>query len=440
MTNLSIGFALIIIVTGVLIFSPLFKRSRVSANRDALNKQIFREHVKELEGAGGGQEAAYVEKLTADLEKTLIADVPLSSSGIVADDGRASLFSRVLLGVCMLLLPVMALWLYSATGNYQKVMDWVSLKEDISGGGANYTDLNDEEAQARLETKTVAEVVAVLQASLQQDQETVEGWQMLASAFARTENFESALYAIKRGLDLDSKDVGSLLTYAQVLIASNQGKLTRESKNILDQVFLQEPNNATALSLLGMSYFNSGAYPAAIKSWERLLEVGGGNASMAAIIERSIAVAKERLAQPQGEVLSNPLAVNNNDGVDGVIEGSAVDSRGLDLRVGISSELEALLAPSDTLFVFAKAVSGPPMPLAVFRSTLGGFPVDVHLDDSMAMMPQLKLSKYKQVNVVARISKHGSVSAQAGDLEGRIELIEPGANDLFELVIDRVIP
>lgn len=452
MTNLTIGFASLVVVSCVLIFSPLFRRPKGSADRDVLNKQIFRERIGELEeSVRDGGETRYASELTTDLQKSLVADVPVTSSETMEEQAQNSVFSKILLAGSLVLLPLMAFGLYFATGNYQLVNDWEDLKAEVAGAGSNFANPDDEEAQARLKDKTIADVVSVLQASLQQDNETVEGWRMLATTFARTENFESALYAMKRGLDMDPKDINSLLTYAQILIAINGGTLTGESKIILDQVFLQQPNNATAFSLLGMAHFNARAYPAAIANWEKLLKVGGENEQMLAIIERSISVAKERMADPHSQSpqqahspsQSQPSLPPQHPAIAAASESEPVNSvqdKSLDVVVNVDAKLEGLLSPSDTLFVFAKAVSGPPMPLAVFRSKLGEFPVKVHLDDSMAMMPQLKMSKFEQVNVVARVSKHGSVSAETGDLEGRIESVKLGGSDTLMLVIDRVLP
>ena len=54
-----------------------------------------------------------------------------------------------------------------------------------------------------------------------------------------------------------------------------------------------------------------------------------------------------------------------------------------------------------TLFIFARALNGPPMPLAVVRQPVGNFPVEAVLNDSQAMMPDLSLSKFPSVVVAA---------------------------------------
>ena len=90
--------------------------------------------------------------------------------------------------------------------------------------------------------------------------------------------------------------------------------------------------------------------------------------------------------------------------------------RVLKLSVNLSDHLSLLVEPGDSVFVYAKAVSGPPMPLAVKRMTVADLPVEVILSDSDAMIPSMKLSAFDQVTVGARISKTGNPVAQAGDL------------------------
>ena len=77
------------------------------------------------------------------------------------------------------------------------------------------------------------------------------------------------------------------------------------------------------------------------------------------------------------------------------------------------------------MFIFARAASGPRMPLAIMRSTVKELPVKFSLDDSSAMSPAMKLSAFDQVVVVARISRSGTPTAQKGDLEGMTAVIAP---------------
>src|SRR5205823_4498675 len=84
-----------------------------------------------------------------------------------------------------------------------------------------------------------------------------------------------------------------------------------------------------------------------------------------------------------------------------------------------SPELAKLAHPGDTVFVYAYAVNGPRMPLAVQRFRVSQLPITVRLYDSMAMAPDLRLSDFDKVTVEARISQSGTAQTTAGDLIGR---------------------
>jgi cytochrome c-type biogenesis protein CcmH len=91
------------------------------------------------------------------------------------------------------------------------------------------------------------------------------------------------------------------------------------------------------------------------------------------------------------------------------------------------------------VFIFARAASGPAMPLAVLRKQVKDLPLDFTLDDSMAMAPNLKLSGFAEVVVGARVSRSGNATPQSGDLQGVSKPVKVGATGLA-IVIDIAVP
>jgi cytochrome c-type biogenesis protein CcmH len=80
------------------------------------------------------------------------------------------------------------------------------------------------------------------------------------------------------------------------------------------------------------------------------------------------------------------------------------------------------------------------MPLAVARHQVRDLPVQVTLNDTMAMMPAMKLSNFSEVRVGARISKTGTAVPQAGDLQGEVAPVAVGTAGTVSVVIDQAVP
>ena len=108
-------------------------------------------------------------------------------------------------------------------------------------------------------------------------------------------------------------------------------------------------------------------------------------------------------------------------------------------KVVMTPSLAGKGSPTDTLFVFARETSGPPMPVAIVRATKKDLPFTFQLDDSNSMMPSRKLSDVGMVVIVARISKSGQAMPQSGDLEGMSQPVKPGMEGIT-IVIDRERP
>ena len=111
------------------------------------------------------------------------------------------------------------------------------------------------------------------------------------------------------------------------------------------------------------------------------------------------------------------------------------------VNVSLAADLLEKTSPTDTLFIFAKAPSGLPMPLAAVKQEVSDLPMTVTLDDSMAMIPTQKISNFSHVLVSARISKSGNAMPQPGDLIAESRSVSVGQQETIDLLIkDKIWP
>ena len=103
--------------------------------------------------------------------------------------------------------------------------------------------------------------------------------------------------------------------------------------------------------------------------------------------------------------------------------------------------LAGKVSADDVVFVFARALKGPPMPLAVVRRRAAELPLTVELGDAQSLLPDRLLSSVDEIAVGARISRQGTADAQAGDLEAVLVPVRQGSGRAqIELRISNVRP
>jgi cytochrome c-type biogenesis protein CcmH len=180
----------------------------------------------------------------------------------------------------------------------------------------------------------------------------------------------------------------------------------------------QHPDDAEGWALLGRTYKATEHYAEARDAFRHALEAAPGNTDL----EREYAAAgtpddpgSASEAAPPAEPgrAAETRAVASSDAPTGTPGNSAH----IVVQVTLDPKFKDSVGPNDTLFVFAKAAHGPPMPLAITRLTAAQLPASVTLTDAMGMVPSLTLSQFPQIVVGARISKSGNAIAQSGDLQ-----------------------
>ncbi len=257
-------------------------------------------------------------------------------------------------------------------------------------------------------------------------------WAMLARAHASRQRFADADQAYQRAIELTPDNPDLLADRADLLSLLQGQSASGEPMRLVSRALEIDPGHPKALALAGSAAYGRQDFAAAQAFWQRARERAAPGSPFDQGLQSSLEAARAGLAaQPSGAArvaaapTDAPPAASSHPGVRG--------------QITIAPELQAKLAPGDTLFVFARPVQGPRMPLAVLRVPATSGPVPFALDDRQAMSPELRISMHEQVVVEARISRTGQAMPQSGDLLGSSG---PVANTSAQLQIriDSVVP
>ncbi|HST27361.1 MAG TPA: c-type cytochrome biogenesis protein CcmI [Rudaea sp.] len=287
------------------------------------------------------------------------------------------------------------------------------------------------------------QAIAKLADKLKQNPDDAEGWTLLGRAYEATQRFEQARDALKHAYDLAKGDPDVAVAYAEALaLSSPTRRIEGEPRQILDTALKAAPDNQRGLWLLGISEYQGKQYDVAIATWKHLIAVLPKDSDIGPSVQQQIARAE---AERDGKPLpaeEPPEANAAATAADTAPAPASASESGaqLHVEVALDPKLAGKLAPGDVLFVYAKAASGPPMPLAIQRMDATKLPVTVTLTDGMGMLPSMKLSQFPQVVIGARVSKSGNAMPQSGDLQVMSQPIAVTTTTPIKLTIDQIVP
>ena len=409
--------ATIFVVAALLfIVPPLWRRRDVHAvQRDRSNLEIYKDQMRELESdlAAGTVSQEQFEQGRLELERRLLEDVkPETNQPVIKDDRGAGRGAAV---AVILLVPLLAVFLYLIRGNPAALSpDKITVAEQAGKGQAH-----------AVTPAQINAMVEGLAARLKKNPQDPEGWRMLGRSYVALGRYQEAIGALEKAVAMIPNDPDLLADYADALAMTNGQTLEGKPMELVNRALKIDPNHEKSLWLAGTEAYNKGEYHKAVDYWQRLLkQVAPGSKEhqqVVNIITEAQNLADGKAPSPVSQTTSTAPAAQ----VAGV--------------VSLSPNLASKVAPTDTVYIFAKAAQGPPMPLAAFRAQVKDLPIKFNLDDSMAPTPMAHLSDFSQVIVGARISKSGNPMPQSGDLQGMTNVVQVGSSDL-DVKINSVVP
>ncbi|MDP1665740.1 MAG: c-type cytochrome biogenesis protein CcmI [Methylobacter sp.] len=385
--------SVLILIAFLIVLPPLWRKHPVAeADQDQRNIAIARQRLAELKEqlqAGALTQALYDEQLV-ELEQALSDDLDIESH-VNASPSQGRWMALVL----MLAIPFVTGSLYWALGNYP------SLTQVDQPAAAN---------QATPELEQMKSMVAGLAERLQKQPDDALGWTMLGRSYKYLQQYPKAVEAFEHAYRLIGDQPEIMLLYADALAFANNEQMAGKPSELVFKALAMEPNNVTGLWLGGMAKAQIGDFAAAMDLWKKLeAQLPAGSEAQQEIqgllVKLSTQVPAGTAAQAEAKPVQPAKAVN------------------IDVQVSLAPELQKSASPNDTVFIYAQALSGPKMPLAIVRKQVSELPVTVNLTDAMAMMPTMKLSNFEQVKLLARISKSGDAIQKPGDLIGVVEQI-----------------
>jgi len=388
---LAAGLLLLVALSFLLIPVLRVRRAQREEDRTALNVALYQERVAELQTqqSEGVLNAAQLDTGRAEAARELLAD----TEGV--EKPRESRLGKPLPLLAAVLVPVLGLGLYLHYG----AIDKVELTREFAQPPVSLADMTQ-----RLERAAAAQP------------DSAEGLYFLGRAYMAQDRSADAAKVFERAVALAGRQPELLGQWAQAQYFANNKQWSPQLHALTDEALKLDPKEVTSLGLLGIAAFEGQRYQEAIDYWNRLLALLPEKDNSRAALQGGIDRAAEKLKE--GGAAVAPTAK------------TAV----MKVRVDLAADVKARALPTDSVFIFARAVSGPPAPLAAKRVTVADLPVTVELGDADAMMPQLKLSNFPEVQLVARISRAGQPTA--GEWIGRSQPLASSTTATQQLTID----
>ncbi|OON39093.1 c-type cytochrome biogenesis protein CcmI [Izhakiella australiensis] len=377
---------LLLAAAALFVFAGWQRQPQQQTDRDKLNTTFYHQRLRELEQDESEGLIASRQDMVAELQQTLLSDIPQE------DRPSAHSLSRWVLLPGVLLLVVVSAGFYLKTGGLLQLMQWKQVQDDLPALRAQ---LMDPDARP-LTMAQLSELGLGIRSALQREPQNVNDWMLLGRIGMVLNDGQTARQAFEKALRLQPENRQLKLNYVEVLVRSPDPQDNREASVMLHDMLQQDGNNIALLGLDAVNAYAQQQYDRAIGAWQKMLTLLPENDKRAAMIQRSIEQARTQAGQQANQ---------------------------LSLRVSLAADAKKMLPAGGVLYIsVSDGVS--PVPVAVKKMPLSHFPLSLTLDDSNAMMPERLLSAQHQIQVRARISRDGSANPQPGDWIG-ISAITP---------------
>ena len=440
----------LVLIAGLFFAPTLFKTNRLAAdNYDQRNTQIAREQLNELKKGlqAGAMSQLDFDEAQAELQANLAIDLSIAdqSDEIFENSDKASAV------VLIVLVPLLAVFVYMQLGRPDAIdIDVASLSQHQAASA------EPNKGEAKL---SMQEAASKLRERLASQPDDPQGWFMLARTYMVMEQYPQAAEAYENTIKRVDADADLYVRYADALAMGNQGILQGKPLQIIEKALSLDPMHVQGLWMAGMAANEVKDYKRALRHFLILQPMLRDNAENLAqlhgvigrteqnLTEDEIKAVQQEYTQSLSEMAKlNPALESNTESNTEMSHPATADTEttgeqvnaSIQVSVTLDESLRSKVSHNDVVFIYAKAMSGPPMPLAAAKQIVADLPITVTLNDAMAMMPTMKLSGFEQVKIGAKISKSGRAGSAAGDLFGEVENISVSKTGEVSVLINKV--
>jgi cytochrome c-type biogenesis protein CcmH len=407
MIQFGIFVALLIAIALCFLLIPLWLKAKpIAQNDESINILLAQNKMQVLndELANGIITQIQFDALQNELMLHLHQDL-VSSSAHSIDDTKG----RWLALPIAIFVPLLALAIYSVKGDLRAF--------DTSTVTAAGT------------PKTAADINAMVEKLAQkmaQNPQDPQGWIMLARSYKVLKRYPDAVSALRKARALLGDEPQTLLQLADVIAMQHGGSLLGEPTELVANALALDANNDMGLWLYGLANAEEGKFGEAIDNWKKLQTHYKTNDADYTEVQKLIDQAKEALGE-KVESAKDETTPSSSSG------------KSLHLAVALDDKFKSAVSAEDYVFIYAQPAQGGKMPLAVVKKQVKDLPIDITLDDSMAMMPNMTISSVANVQVSARVSKSGNASPQSGEPIGKKQVSTLIDSGLINLVISETV-
>lgn len=394
------------LITVLFLLLPFFskKQQQLVVERDAVNVESAATRLAELqqELENGLINEEQFQKYQLEVETSALEDLGDNATVDVQERGG----NKVLVIIVTLAVPLFSIAVYQQLGSEAAF------------------DVTLQTAEQAITAEEIEKMLSVLKEQVKNNPDDVDGRIALSQIYFQLERYNDATTVYSELNQLRPDDPDIMVNFAELLARSHDNRLTGKPTELLNKALTIEPKHARALWLAGFAEQQVGNKEGALIHWRHLLTMMEEGSEAHQQLEKIMAETESNEVKPETVVTKQNTGSNQS----------------IQVKVSLSKELESRIDPNTTMFIFAKASEGPPMPLAVHRGLAKDLPVTITLDDSMAMMPQMSLSSFPKVIVAARLSSNGQPQGQPGDFEGYSEEIEVSTTPMVDVLINSIKP